>query len=269
MNKLLVNLVGGGFQHAFSSTGWKKPKHIDYIKDKIGSDISLYVDDGIFKGLHPTGEVVKMGWLSESKAVFPNHLFKEKHQEILSWFTCIFTHDRELLALNEKYKFLPANGFWIKEPRIHPKTKLASMIASNKNFFPGHAFRLEWMRRLRDKLDFYGRGFREIQDKEEALNDYMFSVAIENASYRSYFTEKILDCFATGTIPVYYGTPDIGDHFNKEGIITLTDDFDVSSLSPDLYQSKIEAVRENFERVLKFETAEDYLYERYLTRPGG
>ena len=55
----------------------------------------------------------------------------------------------------------------------------------------------------------------------------MFSIAIENASYETYFTEKLLDCFATGTIPVYYGAPDIGDYFNKDGIIDLSEEFDV------------------------------------------
>ena len=34
----------------------------------------------------------------------------------------------------------------------------------------------------------------------------MFSVCIENDVYDTYFTEKILDCFATGTIPIYKGT---------------------------------------------------------------
>ena len=43
-----------------------------------------------------------------------------------------------------------------------------------------------------------------------------------------YFTEKLLDCFATGTIPVYLGAPDIGKVFNIDGIITLSDEFDIS-----------------------------------------
>ena len=54
-------------------------------------------------------------------------------------------------------------------------------------------------RTFEDHVDFYGRGFEtEIVRKEEGLCDYMFSIAIENASYETYF-EKLLDCFATGT----------------------------------------------------------------------
>ena len=39
-------------------------------------------------------------------------------------------------------------------------------------------------------------------DKSQALNDYMFSVVLENDQYDDYFTEKILDCFATGIVHI-------------------------------------------------------------------
>jgi hypothetical protein len=89
----------------------------------------------------------------------------------------------------------------------------------------------------------------------------MFSVAIENGSYETYFTEKILDCFATGTIPVYLGAPDIGNYFNSEGILSLSDFDDISK---DLYYNRIEAVRDNLERAKKMEVLEDFIYEHYL-----
>jgi hypothetical protein len=128
----------------------------------------------------------------------------------------------------------------------------------------GHQYRLSWAQKLHDKVDFYGRGYNEIQTKEEGLADYMFSVAIENASYETYFTEKIQDCFAMGTIPVYYGSPDIGKFFNQDGIIFLNDDFDVSQLTPELYYGKLDAVKENLEVVKNFLINEDYIYKTYL-----
>jgi hypothetical protein len=112
-----------------------------------------------------------------------------------------------------------------------------------------------------DQVDLYGRGFNEIEEKEEALCDYMFSVVIENGVYETYFTEKILDCFATGTIPVYLGTPDIGDYFNLDGIINLTEEFEVSE---EIYYSKMDAILDNLERVKKIEVLEDFIYKTYL-----
>ena len=114
------------------------------------------------------------------------------------------------------------------------------------------------MESIGDQLDLFGRGFNEIENKEEGLCDYMFSVAIENGQYETYFTEKILDCFATGTIPVYLGAPDIGNYFNLDGIVNLSEEFDVSE---EIYYSKIEAVKDNLERAKKMEiNNDDWVY---------
>ena len=79
--------------------------------------------------------------------------------------------------------------------------------------------------------------------------------------FKTYFTEKLLDCFATGTIPVYLGAPDIGDHFNKDGIIDLTEEFEVSE---EIYYSKMDAIKENLEKAKEIEVLEDFIYRRYL-----
>jgi len=89
----------------------------------------------------------------------------------------------------------------------------------------------------------------------------MFSVAIENGQYETYFTEKLLDCFATGTIPVYLGAPDIGDYFNKDGIVDLADEFDVSE---EIYYNKMDAIKDNLERVKDMEILEDFIYLNYF-----
>ena len=89
----------------------------------------------------------------------------------------------------------------------------------------------------------------------------MFSVAIENSN--QYFSEKLLDCFLTGTIPIYYGTPSVDKWFNMDGMIMLEDGFDIEGLTEDMYYSKMDAVKDNFERALKMEIVEDYMWENY------
>ena len=125
----------------------------------------------------------------------------------------------------------------------------------------GHLKRLELIERIGDQVDLYGRGFNEIELKEEGLCDYMFSVVIENGFYESYFTEKILDCFATGTIPVYLGSPNISKYFNEDGIIKLTEEFEVSE---EIYNSKIDAIKDNLERAKQYEVLEDFIYLNYF-----
>jgi hypothetical protein len=62
-----------------------------------------------------------------------------------------------------------------------------------------------------------------IKDKVEFESKFKFSIAFENASYPGYTTEKILDSFAAGTIPIYYGDSLIYNDFNKGSFINLHD----------------------------------------------
>ena len=92
----------------------------------------------------------------------------------------------------------------------------------------------------------------------------MYSVTIENDKYETYWSEKILDCFATGTIPIYYGTPDITNFFNEDGIIFLNEDFDIKSLSKEDYQKRMSAIIDNFNKCLNYNIIEDIIYEKWI-----
>ena len=108
----------------------------------------------------------------------------------------------------------------------------------------------------------YGAGFHTWGAPAEAIFSPTLINLIENDKYETYYTEKLTDAFATGTIPVYWGTPDIGNYFNHEGIIELTPDFDIDSLTEELYNSKLDAVSDNFERVQNLLSADDMLYKQ-------
>jgi hypothetical protein len=265
-----VNLIGGGFQHAYSSTWWKKPTYFEYVKNKLESDISIYIDDSIVYGLQDRKSKTKFGWLSESKLMVPNitKSIIENYKSVLTGYDMIFTHNKDILKLDNKFKFIVANGFWIEKPEIYKKTRIVSMIMSDKRMFEGHIYRHKISEKFKGKIDLFGRGKKEIKIKEEGLKDYMFSIAIENCQYSSYFTEKIMDCFATGTIPIYWGTNDINEFFNKDGIIILNDDFKIEDINEELYYSKLDAVKENFERVMQYEIPEDTIYQKYIKKDG-
>jgi hypothetical protein len=267
MQKYKMNLVGDSFTHLTGgnkgySVAGKESKFIQWVKDDSLPE-TVYVDAWINQAFTDKIFGIKYAWLLESKYVTPSIVedVKSRYKEYLDTFKYIFTHNKELLDLDPRFKWCPANGFWIKEPKVYPKTKMISFITSNKNFTDGHKERLNWVSKIGDQVDLFGRGFNEISSKEEGLCDYMFSVVIENGFYDSYFTEKILDCFATGTIPVYMGCPDIGNYFNKDGIINLSDEFDVSE---EIYYSKITAITENLNKVKEIEVLEDFIFKNYL-----
>jgi hypothetical protein len=258
--KKKYNLVGGGFNNydnnnKASSIHRQESKFIKWVDS--GAEETFYIDRYISLAFDDTHSKRKYAWLLESANICPDVIedVKRNYLYYVRVYDAIFTHHKDLLKLHSKFKFAPLYGSWIAEPKLYDKTKLVSMICSNKVMCEGHQYRLAWAQK-----------FNEIESKEEGLVDYMFSVAIENASYESYFTEKIQDCFATGTIPIYYGSPDIGKFFNPKGIIILTDDFDLSQLTEELYYDKLDAVKENLEIVENFLINEDYIYKTYLEK---
>lgn len=259
-----INLIGGPFQHAHSSTWWKKAKNIEWIKNTYQEDVSFYVDNQILNAFGDNFKGKKYAWIVESRQ-FHNmtNFAKANVSRLEKTFELIFVNDKSLTELSDKIVYVPGNGFWIETPKIYFKNKNLSMITSNKMQTEGHRLRHNIIDKYKDHMDLYGRGFKEVKLKEEALIDYRFSFAIENDNYDGYFTEKILDCFATGTIPIYWGTNAVFDYFDKDGIIML-EDFDINIINENFYKSKMEAIKNNFIEVLKYEIPEDYIYEKYL-----
>lgn len=191
-------------------------------------------------------------WLHESPALTKNVIEKIKENPEMFKDTVVYSCVESLF----KYPFVkyihPSNSSWISEPKYVPKKlKLISMISSNKNFTEGHAVRHKVIKNLPNCIDLYGRGFNEIKNKSEGLNDYCFSIAIENDDSDLYFTEKLLDCFLTCTIPIYWGSKKISSVFNPEGILWLNEINNICSLTYLDYNNKIEAIKENYQKALE------------------
>jgi hypothetical protein len=193
-------------------------------------------------------------------------------ERISTAYDLVITSDKQWLGRAPNIHYCPAgsNLPWIKDQQIHTKTKLVSMVASAKTITFGHKLRHEIAERFKDQIDVFGgaantqrvgESKQPWKDKEPLIVPYMFSVVIENDKYNTYYTEKVTDCFATGTIPVYWGPDDIGTVFNEDGIIRLTPDFDPKMLTKELYESKMDAIKDNFARVKALESADDQLYK--------
>lgn len=71
-------------------------------------------------------------------------------------------------------------------------------------------------------------------DKHAVITNYKFAICFENMSYPGYVTEKIIDCFRAGVIPIYLGAPDIGDFIPKATFIDLREYTDLDELNKKL-----------------------------------
>lgn len=58
--------------------------------------------------------------------------------------------------------------------------------------------------------------------KLEVLSQYNFSLCFENMPLQGYITEKIFDCLYAGTVPVYWGAPDVAQYIPRDCWIDAT-----------------------------------------------
>ena len=62
-----------------------------------------------------------------------------------------------------------------------------------------------------------------VADKKKFQSEYKFAIAFENTSYDGYCTEKLMEAFAAGTIPIYWGDPGVVKDFNQDSFINAHD----------------------------------------------
>lgn len=62
-----------------------------------------------------------------------------------------------------------------------------------------------------------------VADKMAFLENYKFTIAIENTSAPGYTTEKIIHAWAAGTVPIYFGNVMIDKEFNVQAFINCHD----------------------------------------------
>lgn len=266
--KRKVKIIDHMFAHAEYSTDYQKSKYIDWDRTPINTndDVVFYTDYSL--GLIGKSNKTTYAWLLESPDITSQaYRWIEFNNKL---FTHVLTHNKNLLDKGENYKFCPTGGCWIKseDQKIYEKTKLISIISSAKRITHGHMLRHESISKFKGNIDVYGRGYNPIDYKLEALKDYAFSLTIENTNKDYYFTEKLIDCFVTGTVPIYWGCPSIGDYFNVDGMIIFENMSDLSyimeNISLDKYNAMKDAIQDNFEKAKEYLIAEDFIYKNYL-----
>ena len=99
----------------------------------------------------------------------------------------------------------------INKKRRYVKNRTKFCVAMISNNFSSDNFRLHFIEQLNKykKVDMAGKSLNNIgkiiENKIEFLSSYKFSIAMENSEGDGYVSEKIIDSFISGTIPIYYG----------------------------------------------------------------
>ena len=223
-----------------------------HLERGINEYLTVYVDESMRK-VNLNNSKYNIGFFVEPITVSP-HLYEwvKNHYED---FDMIITHHKPLLKISPKFKYYPV---WprIKMDRqywnLYEKPLNISAIFSNKQLTEAQKFRHVIAKYFKDKIDLYGTGYQFIEDKIHGTGNYKYQVVVENI-FSGYTSEKANDCFACGTIPIYYGDEksNINDYYNKEGFILFKTLDELEHIinnvaTEEYYNSRIDVIKENY-----------------------
>ncbi len=185
-------------------------------------------------------------------------------------FKYVFTHDSILLKNIPNAKLIIWGGVYDWADEIKDFTHPISMVASWKEEAPVRILRKHLAIELQDEIDCYGT-FREggaFASTHDIYAKYPFSIVIENHIDDFWLTEKVCNCFANKTVPIYWGAQKIDNYFNPDGIIKANGIDDIKQIIRTIdpkreYANRILAINDNYKRVKSFANFESWFMNEY------
>lgn len=241
---------------------WSYPLNVDIDTER---DVEIYFDRFIDTPVPHGG--IRIIVLQEP---FNREVFEQikRNQDN---YTHVLTYMDDILRAVPKSRLFMGTNSWVRGHVPQQKKFCVSILVGGKvnGAMPGYALRHDlW--RAQDQItipkDFYLSGECKwpdadytrhktiegsiVPNSKAPLFDSQFHIAIENTSIPNMFTEKLIDCFQTKTVPIYFGAPNIGDTFNACGIIAVKNLQEIinacNQITPDTYERLLPLVEDNY-----------------------
>lgn len=256
------------------------------LKDQLpqpSRHVRIYVDTEKFV----QDDKIQIFLQQEPEAISPRRDFLQKHH---NQYHTILTFDKEIIKTcpNAIFFIFYTPTWLLKEYyysiNVTKKIFQISMLVGGKQLTPAHFLRLQ-LYFLQEDLqqhlplvcfrscappllpEITLNPFLEnknMESKYVLFDTFQFHIAIENSRQANYFTEKLIDCLISKSIPIYYGCPNIHEFFDTSGWILLEDGTPdellkkTGSLSPTYYSQFTEVIEKNYKKCFDY----IHLYER-------
>lgn len=126
------------------------------------------------------------------------------------WFAGIDFSEKSMPRVTRGHDFFAGLEPGAKQDKI-------SVVTSNKTFTEYHRKRVAFLEALKDlipdRLEIFGRGYRSVADKADALIPYKYHLAIENGYGPDTWTEKLADSYLCWALPFYAGCTNLDRYF--------------------------------------------------------
>lgn len=145
--------------------------------------------------------------------------------------------------------------------RFFPRKKKCALIATlNPNVH--YQIRKEIADRWVSEIDVFGGGWPKsmpnyrgfVSSKVDLLRRYRYCLVMENQRQNGYITEKLFDCFPAGTVPIYWGAPDIHNYPGLEWVTTIENEecsLDKLLNDQELYRRSKKLMSANRKKILE------------------
>ena len=237
--------------------------------DELSLENILFVYDESYDVIVYFNHITEQKTQNSDSYIFPHEpSWSGSHQKNIPDNTYIFGFDSKNYNQNciesSAYTFYGGRGPWIDTfdywsydslKIIQPKKnkKISSSITKlNFNYGDNCLYnkRVNFLNNILDLdyIDFYGFG-NTSPKKRDAVENYMFNIAIENSFEKNWITEKFYDAILSETIPIYFGCENIKEIYPDDGYILIDDICDYTNIKKllttisknyeDIYNEKI------------------------------
>ncbi len=292
--KVDITIFDSNFPHQKYLTPHVVSSKINWVRDGVRRKINVYTDNFIKKEVI---DVPKDGNLNICVLLEPytNPAWTDVYDYIqtdFEKFDLIITHNLSKLGdliktrADKFYYSNKCHTTTFLEPKdigIIEKKGFISHVFSDKTMAEGHKLRHLIHTKYKDSgiMDFFGSGTGNPNGdlRNYGLVNYKYSICCENTLQYGYNSEKLNDCFLTGTIPIYWGNHIFNNPYDRDGMFffsplyTEVVDFDFNEslqsledvlkyiLENDPYDQLMESIKHNFYLTLENFQTEDNIYD--------
>jgi hypothetical protein len=202
---------------------------INIVLDKENPDYLMYATFGCEYLDKKYNNTIKIAFYTENQIPDLNYADYAVGLSHISYLDRFFTYPYFVFHINREK--LNIENFTIARENAlkNQRTKFCAAVISNPE-----GMRIWFINELNKykTIDMGGRYHNNIggnvNNKIEFLSSYKFSLGLENSEGDGYITEKIIDSFLAGTIPIYYGDYTVDEHINTKTYILIRDRGDIN-----------------------------------------
>ena len=235
------------------------------FKMEVPKPCELYVD----KIPNNHSDCKRILWVIEPNEVsrMTNNIISNHNK-----FDLILTYDSNILNDCKNAELFPYGTSWIKDFDFSQEKKFViTTLVGGKKMCSNHPLRHQLVDKSKeiksigvDIFNSINNPFQHIQGHKQMKSKLwknemfysQFHIAIENTTMDNWFTEKLIDCFQTKTVPIYIGCENIGDFFDINGILhvkNLDELVDVcNNINENTYKSMETYIEKNYELSFKY-----------------